>query len=115
MPVLRYNVCALNFKITTMKKQEEKLTKREQKDKDEKLTYPPAEDIYNQAEEEHEIDPDDLSKLKAPNQKPDRKLNEKNFEEAVSGSDLDIPGSETDEEKINGEEDEENEGYSQAQ
>ncbi len=98
-----------------MKKPEEKLTEREKKDIEEHLTYPPTEDIYNQAEEVHEIDPDDLSKMKSPNQKPDRELNEKDFEEAVSGSDLDIPGSETDEEKINGEEDEENEGYSQAQ
>ncbi|HLP50472.1 MAG TPA: hypothetical protein VK154_06275 [Chitinophagales bacterium] len=88
-----------------------KPTKREQKDKEEGLTYPPVEDIYNQAQEEHEIDADDISKMKAPNLKPDRK-NEKDFEEAVSGSDLDIPGSETNEGHENGLEDEENDFYS---
>ena len=99
-----------------MKKQppEKKLTKREKKDEEENLTYPASEDIYNVEQEETEIDTDDLSKRKSPNIKPDKK-NEKEFEEAVSGSDLDIPGSETDEERINGEEDEENDYYSQGQ
>ncbi len=95
-----------------MKKPKEDLTRREQKDKEEKLVYPPVEDIYNQAEEEHEIDPNDISKQKMPNQKPDRD-NELDFEDDMSGSDLDVPGSENEEPHINGEEDEENEYYSQ--
>jgi hypothetical protein len=87
---------------------------REEKDKKEGLTYPPVEDIYNQAEEIQEIDPDDLTSRKAPNLKPGKK-NEKEFEEAMSGSDLDVPGSETNEPPINGEEDEENDYYSLGQ
>lgn len=80
----------------------------------ESLLYPPSEDIYNQFHKEMEIDPDDVSKKK-PLVKIDtnRKLNEKNFEEDVSGGDLDIPGSELDDEMENsGNEDEENNYYS---
>jgi hypothetical protein len=95
-----------------MKKQsKDKRTPREVKDDNERLTYPPYEDIYNQAEEMHEVDPDDISKLKAPNQKPGTK-NEKDFEEAKSGSDLDIPGTEKGEKDLPNVEDEENDFYS---
>jgi len=63
-------------------------------------------------EKEGEINPEDISKLKSPNEKPGSK-NEKSFEEDVSGSDLDVPGSELDDkqEKV-GSEDEENNYYS---
>lgn len=59
-----------------------------------------------------ELNPDDLSKTKVPNEKKGT-LNEKSFEEDMSGNDLDIPGSELDDnqEKI-GSEDEENNYYS---
>lgn len=80
-----------------------------------KLTYPPKEDIYNQGQKEGDIDPDDLTQKKAPNEKPDldEPLNEKDFEDDVSGGDLDVPGSELDdEEEKNGSEDEENNYYS---
>lgn len=74
--------------------------------------YPKSEDIYNQAKEETEIDPEDISKTKASHEN-DGIRNEKSFEEDKSGSDLDIPGSELDDamEQI-GSEDEENNGYS---
>jgi hypothetical protein len=78
------------------------------------LIYPPSEDIYNQFEKEIEIDPEDLSKKKSPVEINNiRELNEKNFEEDVSGGDLDIPGSELDDQQENsGNEDEENNHYS---
>ncbi|MFV8373660.1 hypothetical protein [Flavobacterium sp. LB2P74] len=78
------------------------------------LLYPPSEDIYNQFHKEMEIDPEDVSKKKSPVEINNiRKLNEKNFEEDVSGGDLDIPGSELDDEMENsGNEDEENNHYS---
>lgn len=76
------------------------------------VTYPSNEDIYNQDKEETEIDPEDVSKTKTSNAK-DGKYNEKNFNQDKSGDDLDIPGSELDDEQEDiGSEDEENNGYS---
>jgi hypothetical protein len=76
--------------------------------------YPESEDIYNQLEKESEIDPEDISKKKAIIQiDKSQKWNEKNFKQDKSGGDLDIPGSELDDEAENsGSEDEENNGYS---
>lgn len=75
-------------------------------------TYPPSEDIYNIDKEETEIDPEDISKTKSTNEN-DGKFNEKTFDQDKSGDDLDIPGSELDDEQENiGSEDEENNGYS---
>lgn len=74
--------------------------------------YLPSEDIYNQGEKEMELNPEDLSKNKVPNEMKGT-LNEKNFEEDMSGDDLDIPGSELDNQQENiGSEDEENNYYS---
>ncbi|MEO5775917.1 MAG: hypothetical protein ABIQ27_03370 [Flavobacterium sp.] len=74
--------------------------------------YPPSEDIYNTDKEETEIDPEDISRKKTSNGN-DGKYNEKTFEEDQSGDDLDIPGSELDEQQEDiGSEDEENHGYS---
>jgi hypothetical protein len=70
------------------------------------------EDIYRNSTEEKEIDPEDISKTKAPNDKAGTS-NEKNFEDDMTGDDLDIPGSESDEKEENeGSEDEENNYYS---
>lgn len=86
---------------------------QEKIDKDLKLTYPPNQDIYNNALEEEDIDPDDLSRRKAPNEKRETGNNEKDFEDDISGNDLDVPGSELDDAaERNGEEDEENNNYS---
>ena len=58
------------------------------------------------------VNPDDISKTKAPNPKPDS-WNEKDFKEDHSGNDLDIPGAELDDENEEiGSEDEENNYYS---
>jgi hypothetical protein len=62
-----------------MKKQsKERPPQRVKKNEKTNLTYPPFGDIYMQSEEVHEVDPNDISKLKFPNQKPAAK-NEKDF------------------------------------
>ena len=91
----------------------------EQKKKDknkfpDSLLYPPEEDIYRKFHKESDIDPEDISKKKAPVEiNKISELNQKDFDEDMSGSDLDIPGSEFDDEFENvGSEDEENNHYS---
>jgi hypothetical protein len=74
--------------------------------------YPASEDIYSHSKEETEVDPENPKALKTPVEDTGR-LNEKNFRDDVSGSDLDIPGAELDDEQENiGSEDEENNLYS---
>ena len=76
--------------------------------------YPASEDIFSKYKEEGSLNPEDPSIPKAPNEDSNAgKNNEKDFEEDVSGGDLDVPGSEPDEKKeFNGSEDEENDYYS---
>ena len=74
--------------------------------------YPASEDIYNKCREESDINPEDITKTKEPMENFGIN-NEKGFYDDVSGSDLDIPGSELDDEQENiGSEDEENNHYS---
>ena len=69
------------------------------------ITYPPSEDIYVQEKEEQDINPEDISKKKVPNKK--------DLDEVELGEDLDVPGSELDDEQESiGSEDEENNYYS---
>ena len=76
--------------------------------------YPVNEDIYNKFNKEYDIDPENISKNKdiiSIDKIPS--WNEKNFDQDHSGMDLDIPGSELDDDQENiGSEDEENNGYS---
>jgi len=75
-------------------------------------SYPKDEDIYKQFKEEDELDPDDLSSAKEANM-PATQRNVKDFNEDVSGSDLDVPGAELDDDmEARGDEDEENNYYS---
>lgn len=72
--------------------------------------YPASEDIYSKMTEA-DVDPDDISRIKE-GAEPIGK-NEKTFRDDVSGSDLDVPGSELDDEQeMTGNEDEENNYYS---
>ena len=73
--------------------------------------YPASEDIYSKYQEEKNINPEDISTNKEQN---DTGLNnEKDFNDDVSGSDLDIPGAEMDDNQEDiGSEDEENNYYS---
>jgi len=73
--------------------------------------YPKSQDIYNKAREEGDLDPENPATTKV-NENTGSK-NEKDFVEDVSGSDLDVPGSEMDDaQEAIGSEDEENNYYS---
>ena len=75
--------------------------------------YPVSEDVYNQGQVLENIDPEDISKTKEANKTNADGNNEKDFESDISGSDLDVPGSELDDEaEAIGSEDEENNYYS---
>jgi hypothetical protein len=103
----------------------------------ENFSYPSSDDIYERAKEDQDIDPENISQLKTPNDevptiereeldfdettpgmpapkyKRSSRRNEKDFDEDVSGRDLDVPGSELDDDlEDNGDEDEENNSYS---
>ncbi|SOE21339.1 hypothetical protein SAMN06298216_1810 [Spirosomataceae bacterium TFI 002] len=74
--------------------------------------YPPSEDIYNKGEKVMDLNPSDLSKKKSINEKLGSS-NEKDFKDDKSGSDLDVPGAELDDQQERiGSEDEENNYYS---
>ena len=78
-------------------------------------SYPPGEDIYGKYQKEKNINPEDPSRIKdiVDNYNIGGTFNEKDFEDDVSGSDLDVPGSELDDDlEIIGSEDEENNYYS---
>jgi len=77
-------------------------------------SYPPAEDIYGKFQKARNVNPEDTSKVK---EKPDLRKkssdNEETFEDNMSGDDLDVPGSELDDDlEVGGDEDEENNYYS---
>lgn len=74
-------------------------------------TYGEKEDIYTQAKEEIEIDPENIKQKKTNEEIGE--MNKLSFDQDHSGKDLDVPGSELDDdqEKI-GSEDEENNLYS---
>jgi hypothetical protein len=98
-----------------MKKKEKKIKSRPEESLPGYPTYPPGEDIYAQAIEEVDLNPEDILEKEAPKETPFRtsKLKSLNYTEEESGDDLDIPGSELDDlqEEI-GSEDEENNYYS---
>ena len=64
--------------------------------------YPPSEDIYGKYQKDRKIDPEDPASTKdqSDNYKTG-KFNEKDFDDDVTGEDLDIPGSELDDELEN--------------
>jgi len=82
-----------------------------------KLNYPPQEDIYNNEDKLENINPDSINTENAIDQKQGE-WNENTFnidKENQPGNDLDIPGSELDDEQENiGSEDEENNYYSES-
>jgi hypothetical protein len=87
----------------------------ENKDNDvEYPLYPESEDIYSKYLKENDLNPEDISKSKkSDSMGRSGKNNEKDFDDDMSGGDLDIPGYESDdEEEYTGTEDEENNYYS---
>ena len=76
----------------------------------ENLDYPASEDIYNQEDQLEDIDPEDISGERIVNQ--DNHEWKQNSDKI--GNDLDIPGSELDDQQEEiGSEDEENNFYSE--
>jgi hypothetical protein len=77
-------------------------------------SYPPGQDIYGKYHKARNINPEDPPNIKKPVDKfKTGANNEKDFSDDVSGNDLDIPGSEPDDEfDFTGSEDEENNYYS---
>jgi len=75
---------------------------------------PAGDDIYNKYHEEQDINPEDTSVAKDLNENDSADPNnEKNFRDDETGEDLDVPGSELDDDEENvGNEDEENNYYS---
>jgi hypothetical protein len=76
--------------------------------------YAADEDIYSKFQEEKELNPEDISTNKAPvgNYKSGTR-NEKYYNDDLTANDLDIPGSELDDQQEDiGSEDEENNYYS---
>jgi hypothetical protein len=85
-------------------------------DEDDNLTgypsYPPTEDIYGKYQKARNLNPEEPSKSKSSVGKTGSK-NTKDFSDDLTGDDLDIPGSELDDEtEMRGDEDEENNYYS---
>ncbi len=76
--------------------------------------YPESEDIYNRFKKEENIDTEDISKVKKSDKGDNTRTDiEKGSKDDAYGSNLDIPGSELDDEQENiGNEDEENNYYS---
>jgi len=74
--------------------------------------YPASDDIFSRGLVDEEIDPEFIGREKLENEESTG-WNEKDFEDDLVGDDLDVPGSELDdEEEIDGNEDEENNYYS---
>ena len=75
--------------------------------------YPESEDIYAKSKQKTEINPADITETKDPNTTNavrEKRLDEKH---ALTGKDLDVPGSELDDDQeVIGNEDEENNYYS---
>ena len=75
--------------------------------------YPASEDIYTAGIKEDNVDPENVDKSKEPNDKIPTEWNESDYSHQSTGDDLDIPGSEYDDEAEDiGLEDEENNYYS---
>jgi len=73
--------------------------------------YPESEDIYKNFQEEEDINPEDISKIKVSNST--NYSRRKELDNENSENDLDVPGSELDDQQEDiGSEDEENNYYS---
>jgi hypothetical protein len=93
-----------------------KIHRKDELNEDDYLTgypsYPPTEDIYGKYQKERNLNPEEPSKTKKFAGKSGGK-NTKDFSDDVTGDDLDIPGSELDDDtEMRGDEDEENNYYS---
>lgn len=130
----RNHICSVQIRknIDAMKKKDEISRNPERRTDDSEPEgyplYPPSEDIYAQFKEEQEIDPEDITRIKEPVSPLNDDLDiEEEEEDELDGiveldvlikgddisEDLDIPGSELDDDQEEiGNEDEENNYYS---
>jgi hypothetical protein len=75
--------------------------------------YPSRQDIYNMYQKQGNIDPENTMTTKWDDEEAPSRQNEKDFDDDHSGDDLDVPGSELDDQQESvGSEDEENNYYS---
>ncbi|QRR00917.1 hypothetical protein [Dyadobacter sandarakinus] len=75
--------------------------------------YPPEEDVFSRGLIEEDIDPEDITREKEAIEGNPDDWNEQTFRDAMTGDDLDVPGSEIDDDaEAIGNEDEENNYYS---
>jgi len=112
--ILSHFINSVNTMVDKADLQGHKAGKKSNSDEPGYPLYPSNEDIFVKDKEEGSLNPEDTSKQKVPNEDAAAgKNNEKDFEEDASGGDLDVPGSELDDEQEkNGNEDEENNYYS---
>ena len=81
--------------------------------KKESADYPHSEDIYDNFQKKENLNPEDISKKKAPNNDNVVRREALGEKEVLTGKDLDVPGSELDDAQEDiGSEDEENNYYS---
>lgn len=98
-------------KINKLKLSENKIEKKGVDDPQGYPLYPDSEDIYENFQEEKDINPEDISKTKASNSS--NALRRKELDNEFSEKDLDVPGAELDDaQEAIGNEDEENNYYS---
>lgn len=91
----------------------DKIDDEQQYDDDLPGNYPANEDIFRQGLVDHDIDPEDIGHIKRSMDVDAEEWNEKSFSVDMVGDDLDVPGSEyDDEDEAIGREDEENNYYS---
>ena len=118
-PVQLFSIFLSTLKIEIMKNLHEKkaINEDEIERNLNELDYPPKEDIYNQEEKIKNINPENINTEKSIDQK-EGEWNENTFnidKEDITGNDLDVPGSELDDEQEKiGSEDEENNYYSES-
>lgn len=75
--------------------------------------YPSRQDIYNMYQKQGNINPENTMTTKWDDEEAPSRQNEKDFDDDHSGDDLDVPGSELDDQQESvGSEDEENNYYS---
>ena len=88
-------------------------TEKKKSDSEGYPLYPKSEDIYENFEEETDINPEDTSKTKSSNSSNALRREELDDDNEIMGEDLDVPGTELDDaQEAIGNEDEENNYYS---
>ncbi len=98
-------------KIIKLNPSESQIEKKKEDNPEGYPLYPESEDIYENFQEETEINPEDIAKTKASNST--NALRRKELDNEPSEKDLDVPGAELDDaQEAIGSEDEENNYYS---